>query len=150
VLSKVPCGFRQIDGLVQKNAQTWTVGTSTGNLPARNNGDGTLDVLDAYDTAHFQFLPDGRAHGIYDVKAIIRQRYIHFDNPREALKALRPTEFFDLYSPFANSWVMMDNSIRRRPRLVAQRAIGRAARVFSADQWSALRAQYERKDSNKV
>jgi len=52
-----------------------------------------LDVLDAYDTAHIQFIPDGRANGIYDVKAIIRQRYIHFENPQEALKTLRPTEF---------------------------------------------------------
>jgi predicted ABC-type ATPase len=71
-------------------------------------------------------------------EAIVRRRYDRsLDN------------FFNLYSPFANSWVMMDNSVRRRPRLIAQRAIGRAVRVFSADQWSALRSQYERKDPDK-
>jgi predicted ABC-type ATPase len=57
--------------------------------------------------------------------------------------------FFNLYSQFANSWMMMDNSIRRRPRVIAKRAIGRTVRVFSADQWSALRAQNERKDPDK-
>ena len=75
-------------------------------------------------------------HAVSEV--IVRRRYDRsLDN------------FFNLYSPFANSWVMMDNSIRRRPRLIAQCAIGRAVRVFSADQWTALRAQYERKDPDK-
>jgi len=57
--------------------------------------------------------------------------------------------FFNLYSQFANSWVMMDNSIRRRPRSIAKCSIGRTTRVFNADQWSTFRAQYERKDPDK-
>jgi predicted ABC-type ATPase len=57
--------------------------------------------------------------------------------------------FFNLYSQFASSWMMMDNSIRRRPRTIAKRSIGQATRVFNADQWSAFRAQYERKVPDK-
>jgi predicted ABC-type ATPase len=57
--------------------------------------------------------------------------------------------FFNLYSQFANSWVMMDNSVRRRPRVIAKRSIGRAVRVFNADRWSAFRAQYEQNDPDK-
>jgi len=57
--------------------------------------------------------------------------------------------FFNLYSQFASSWVMMDNSIRRRPRTIAKRSIGQVTRVFNADQWSAFRAQYERKVPDK-
>lgn len=50
--------------------------------------------------------------------------------------------FFCLYSLFADSWMMMDNSIRRRPRLIAKRAVGRGVAVFEADKWSALRATH--------
>lgn len=52
-----------------------------------------LDVLGAYFTAHCQFLPDGRANGLSDAEAIIRKRYLHCENPREALLVLRPDEF---------------------------------------------------------
>jgi predicted ABC-type ATPase len=57
--------------------------------------------------------------------------------------------FFNLYSQFADSWLMLDNSIRPRPRVVAKRAIGRPIRIFNADAWSALRAKYEQKDTNE-
>jgi predicted ABC-type ATPase len=52
--------------------------------------------------------------------------------------------FFHIYSQFADSWLMVNNSVRPRPRLVAKRAAGRVMRVFRADEWSALRARYER------
>lgn len=52
-----------------------------------------LDVLDAYFNAHCQFLPDGRIHGLEDAEAVIRKRYLHCENPREALLSLRPDEF---------------------------------------------------------
>jgi predicted ABC-type ATPase len=69
---------------------------------------------------------------------IIRRRYARsFDN------------FFNLYSQFANSWVMMDNSIRLRPQVIAKRSIARIVRVFNVDQWTAFRAQYERKAPDK-
>jgi restriction system protein len=52
-----------------------------------------LDVLDAFFIAHCQFLPDGRAHGMADAEAVIRRRYLHWENPRESLLSLRPREF---------------------------------------------------------
>jgi restriction system protein len=52
-----------------------------------------LDALDAYFVAHCQFLPDGRIHGMSDAEAIIRRRYLQWQNPREALLTLRPDEF---------------------------------------------------------
>jgi predicted ABC-type ATPase len=59
------------------------------------------------------------------------------------------SNFFNLYSRFADSWLMMDNSIRPRPRLVAKRFTGRPVRVFDVDGWSALREKYERQESNE-
>jgi restriction system protein len=52
-----------------------------------------LDALDAYFIAHCQQLPDGRINGMADAEAIIRARYLHRENPRDALLALRPEEF---------------------------------------------------------
>lgn len=57
--------------------------------------------------------------------------------------------FFGIYSQFADSWLMVNNSVRPRPRLVAKRAVGRSVRIFRADEWSALRARYERQRSNQ-
>lgn len=59
------------------------------------------------------------------------------------------SNFFNLYSGFADSWLMVNNSVRPRPRLIAKRAIGRAVRIFSADEWSALRTKYEQQDSKQ-
>lgn len=52
--------------------------------------------------------------------------------------------FFNLYGRFASSWVMMDNSNPRKPRIVARRNPGRAVRVVNAAQWHPLKAKYER------
>lgn len=51
--------------------------------------------------------------------------------------------FFDIYSRFADSWLMVNNSVRPRPHLVAKRAVGRSIRVFKPEEWSALRTKYE-------
>jgi predicted ABC-type ATPase len=59
------------------------------------------------------------------------------------------SNFFNLYSLIADSWLMVNNSVRPRPRLVAKRAIGRQIRVLSADEWSALRTKYEQEDSKR-
>ena len=75
-------------------------------------------------------------HGVPE--NIVRRRYDRSLN-----------NFFNLYSRFADSWLMMDNSIRPRPPLIAKRAIGRATWVFNPDQWGALRAKYERQVSNE-
>jgi restriction system protein len=52
-----------------------------------------LNVLDAYYTAHCQFLPDGRIHGLMDAEVIIRQRYLNIENSRDALLSLSSEEF---------------------------------------------------------
>jgi restriction system protein len=52
-----------------------------------------LDVLGAFFAAHCQFMPDGRIHGLSDAEAIIRRKYLHCENPRDALLSLRPDEF---------------------------------------------------------
>jgi predicted ABC-type ATPase len=57
--------------------------------------------------------------------------------------------FFTLYSVFADSWVMLDNSIRRRPRLIAKRVMDRPVRIFDTDGWHALRTRYGKEDSNE-
>jgi predicted ABC-type ATPase len=46
--------------------------------------------------------------------------------------------FFGIYAGFADSWLMVNNSVRPRPRLMAKRAVGRRISVFRADEWSAL------------
>ena len=52
-----------------------------------------IEVLDSYYEAHCQFLPDGRAMGISDAQAVIRRRFLTFENPREALQSLTSLEF---------------------------------------------------------
>jgi predicted ABC-type ATPase len=47
--------------------------------------------------------------------------------------------FFGIYGGFADSWLMVDNSVRPRPRLVARRAIGRCVSVLNAGECSAVR-----------
>ena len=69
---------------------------------------------------------------------VVRRRYVRsLDN------------FFSLYSRFANTWVMMDNSIRSRPRMIARGSAGRTVKVFNAGQWSSFQAQYGRTDTFK-
>lgn len=57
---------------------------------------------------------------------------------------LRKDRITGVASRFADSWLIVDNSMCPRPRLAAQRSVGRAVRVFRADKWGALRARYER------
>lgn len=52
------------------------------------------------------------------------------------------SNFFELYSPFADSWMMLDNSAGFPPRFVAKRIGRRALKVFDAIRWAALRAEY--------
>jgi predicted ABC-type ATPase len=56
--------------------------------------------------------------------------------------------FFNLYTRFANTWMMMDNSNPRRPRVIARRSLGRTARIVNTQQWGLLRGRYERQASN--
>ncbi|HEY4213159.1 MAG TPA: zeta toxin family protein [Steroidobacteraceae bacterium] len=56
--------------------------------------------------------------------------------------------FFNLYSQFADSWLMLDNSLRP-PRVVAKRPIGRSVRIIDTGWWSALRIKHERRRTNE-
>jgi predicted ABC-type ATPase len=57
--------------------------------------------------------------------------------------------FFNLYMRFADSWLMLDNSVRSRPKVVAKRAVSRSVRIVDAGWWSALRIKYERQRANE-
>lgn len=57
--------------------------------------------------------------------------------------------FFTLYSRFADSWVMMGNSIQRRPRLIARRVIGRRVDALDQNGWRILSARYGQEDSDE-
>jgi predicted ABC-type ATPase len=50
--------------------------------------------------------------------------------------------FFSLYSVFADSWLMLDNSVRGQLRAVAEGALGRQAEVLDAELWSEMRVRY--------
>lgn len=52
-----------------------------------------IEVLEAYYIAHCQYLPDGRADGLFDAMSVIRKHYFQAENDREALSSLTPTEF---------------------------------------------------------
>ena len=52
-----------------------------------------LAVLDGYFRANAQFFPDGRLHGMSDAEAIIRARYLNWDNPRDVLLELQSDQF---------------------------------------------------------
>jgi predicted ABC-type ATPase len=49
--------------------------------------------------------------------------------------------FFSLYTRFANTWVMVDNSVRSQPRMIARGSAGRVVSIFYAEQWTAFQAQ---------
>jgi predicted ABC-type ATPase len=57
--------------------------------------------------------------------------------------------FFNLYMRFADSWLMLDNSVRSRPKVVAKRAVSRSVRIVDAGWWGALRIKYERQRANE-
>lgn len=52
-----------------------------------------IEALSAYYVAHYQYLPDGRADGLFDAMSVIRKRYFQAENVREAISALTPNEF---------------------------------------------------------
>lgn len=70
-------------------------------------------------------------HGVE--AAIVRRRY------ERSL-----VNFFNLYASFADSWVMMDNTIPGKAKIIARLQPGRKVRVVNAAQWRALKEKYER------
>jgi Uncharacterized protein conserved in bacteria len=52
--------------------------------------------------------------------------------------------FFNLYRPIADSWLMLDNSQLPQPRPVAWRNIGGPLQIVNSGPWEELRKQYEK------
>jgi predicted ABC-type ATPase len=52
--------------------------------------------------------------------------------------------FFNLYRPIADSWLMMDNSQLPEPRPVAWRNTGGPLQIVKSGPWEELRKQYEK------
>lgn len=65
-------------------------------------------------------------------EAVIRRRY------ERGL-----SNFFEIYSPFADAWHMLDNAAGSMPRLIAKRIGVRPLRVLDSTRWDALRAAYD-------
>ena len=63
----------------------------------------------------------------------IRRRYV---------KSL--SNFFNLYRPIADSWLMLDNSQQPEPRPVAWRNIGGPVHIVQDGPWKVLRQRYEK------
>lgn len=54
------------------------------------------------------------------------------------------SNFFNLYRPIADSWLMLDNSQQPEPRPVAWRNIGGPIHIVKDDPWKVLRQRYEK------
>jgi predicted ABC-type ATPase len=70
-------------------------------------------------------------HGVPE--AVVRRRYS---------KSL--VNFFNLYRPFADSWLMLDNSLHAPPYPIAWRNAGGPLQIVKTGPWSGLRTQYEK------
>ena len=72
--------------------------------------------------------------GGHDVpESIVRRRYD---------KSL--ANFFNLYRPIADSWLMLDNSRPTEPQAIAWRNAGGPVQIVSSGPWYALRQRYEK------
>jgi predicted ABC-type ATPase len=71
--------------------------------------------------------------GGHDVPAgVVRRRY------RRGL-----TNFFNIYRPIADSWIMLDNSSRVAPNLMAWRNVGGPIQIVTSGPFMELCRQYE-------
>ena len=66
-------------------------------------------------------------------EAVVRRRYE---------KSL--ANFFSLYRPIAESWLMLDNSRQPEPRPIAWRNPGGPVQIVKSGPWTALRRRYEK------
>ena len=46
--------------------------------------------------------------------------------------------FFELYEPLADGWMIYDNSAYARPELIAERAVGQEVAVYERELWQTL------------
>lgn len=54
------------------------------------------------------------------------------------------SNFFNIYRPLADSWLMLDNSLQDSPKPVAWRNVGGPIQIVKSGPWIKLRAQYEK------
>jgi predicted ABC-type ATPase len=73
-----------------------------------------------------------RAGGHSIPEAVIRRRY------ERSL-----ANFFNLYRPFADSWLMLDNSDFPEPRAIAWRNVGGPVHIVRGGPWERIREKYE-------
>ena len=52
--------------------------------------------------------------------------------------------FFNIYRPIADSWLMLDNSLPDSPKPVAWRNVGGPIQVVKSGPWNRLRTEYEK------
>ena len=52
--------------------------------------------------------------------------------------------FFNIYRPIADSWLMLDNSLVDVPRPIAWRNAGGPLQIVRNGPWDSLRKQYEK------
>jgi len=69
-------------------------------------------------------------HGVPE--EIVRRRYE---------RGLR--NFFNIYRPIADSWIMLDNSNGPTPKLIAWRNVGGPLQIVKSGPWEQLRQSYE-------
>lgn len=71
--------------------------------------------------------------GGHDVpEAVVRRRY-----------ARGLSNFFNVYRPIADSWLMLDNSPVDSPKPIAWRTVGGPVRITRSGPWNQLRKEYE-------
>lgn len=56
--------------------------------------------------------------------------------------------FFNLYRPIADSWLMLDNSSDSAPAAIAWKNVGEPIQFVQSGPWNTLRAQYENEISD--
>ncbi len=52
--------------------------------------------------------------------------------------------FFNIYRPIADSWLMLDNSMQDSPKPVAWRNVGGPVQITKSGPWNKLREEYEK------
>ncbi|WP_437369491.1 restriction endonuclease [Bacillus inaquosorum] len=94
-----------------------------------------LEVIEAYQKAHFMTLPDMDMNGLYDAQVLIRARYLRNDYSVDTLLSLSPREFeyliAKLYKSLGNDVQLTPSSNDGGKDVVAEnQEIGRKARLF--------------------
>ena len=54
------------------------------------------------------------------------------------------SNFFNIYRPIANSWLMLDNSTVDAPKPIAWRNVGGPIQIVKSGPWDSLRGEYEK------